>query len=68
MQPEIAHMLISTEELDLQSELDHANRAFAAMVGGQRYENITREEAERLCPELCPNLVFEHLKESGVSG
>ncbi len=43
-------MLISTEELNWQSELDHANRAFAAMVGGQRYENITREEAKRLCP------------------
>ncbi len=41
-------MLISTDELDLQSELDHANRAFASMVGGQRYENITREEAKRL--------------------
>ena len=43
-------MLISTEDLDWRSELDHANRAFAAMVGEQRYENITREEAERLCP------------------
>ncbi len=43
-------MLISTDELDWQSELDHANRAFAAMVGEQRYENITREEAKRLCP------------------
>ncbi len=41
-------MLISTEELERQSELNHANRAFAAMVGGQRYENITREEAKRL--------------------
>ena len=50
MQSGIAHMLISTEELDWQSELDRANRAFAAMVGGQRYENITREEAKRLCP------------------
>ncbi len=50
MQSGIAHMLISTEELNWQSELDHANRAFAAMVGGQRYENITREEAKRLCP------------------
>ena len=47
---EIAHMLISTDELEWQSELDHANRAFAAMIGGQRYENITREEAKRLCP------------------
>jgi hypothetical protein len=50
MQSRIAYMLISTEELDWQSELDHANRAFAATVGGQRYENITREEAKRLCP------------------
>ena len=50
MQLGIAHMLISTENLDWQSELDHANRAFAAMVGGQRYENITREEAKRLYP------------------
>ncbi len=50
MQLGIAHMLISTEGLDWQSELDHENRAFAAMVGGQRYENITREEAKRLCP------------------
>ncbi len=41
-------MLISTENLDWRSELDHANRTFAAMVGGQRYENITREEAKRL--------------------
>ncbi len=57
MQPGIAHMLISTEELDWQSELDHANRAFAAMVGGQRYENITREEAKRLCPpQLVPTM------------
>ncbi len=47
-------MLISTEDLDWRSGLDHANRAFAAMVGGQRYENITREEAKRLCP---PQLV-----------
>ncbi len=54
MQLGIAHMLISTEELEWQSELDHANRAFAARVGGQRYENITREEAKRLCP---PQLV-----------
>ncbi len=43
-------MLISTEDLDWRSGLDHANRAFAAMVGGQRYENITREEAKRICP------------------
>jgi hypothetical protein len=48
MQPGIAHMFISTEDLEWQSELDYANRAFAAMVGGQRYENITREEAKRL--------------------
>ena len=48
MQSGIIHMLISTEELERQSELNHANRAFAAMVGGQRYENITREEAKRL--------------------
>ncbi len=54
MQLGIAHMLISTDELDWQSELDHANRAFAAIVGVQRYENITREEAKRLCP---PHLV-----------
>ncbi len=48
MESGIAHMFVSTDELKLQSELDHANRAFAAMVGGQRYENITREEATRL--------------------
>ncbi len=42
-------MLVSTENLEWQSELDHANRAFAAMIGRQRYENITREEAKRLC-------------------
>jgi hypothetical protein len=48
MQSGIAHMLISTEDLEWQSELDYANRAFAAMVGGQRYENITREEVKRL--------------------
>jgi hypothetical protein len=48
MQSGIAHMLISTEELEWRSELDHANRAFAATIGGQRYENITREEAKRL--------------------
>jgi hypothetical protein len=48
MQSGFAHMLISTEELEWQSELDYANRAFAAMVGGQRYENITPEEAKRL--------------------
>ncbi len=51
----ISPMLISTEELNWQSELDHANRAFAAMVGGQRYENITREEAKRLCPPQLAN-------------
>ena len=48
MQSGIAHMFISTEDLEWQSELDHANRAFAAMIGGQQYENITREEAKRL--------------------
>jgi hypothetical protein len=48
MQLGIARMFISTEDLEWQSELDHANRAFAAMIGGQRYENITREEAKRL--------------------
>jgi hypothetical protein len=48
MQSGINHMFVSTEELDWQSELDYANRAFAALVGGQRYENITREEAKRL--------------------
>ena len=48
MQTGIAHMFISTEDLEWQSELDHANRAFAAMIGGQRYENITHEEAKRL--------------------
>jgi hypothetical protein len=53
-------MLISTEDLEWQSELDYANRAFAAMVGGQRYENITPEEATRLrqptrqCPSPGP--------------
>ena len=52
MQSGIAHMFISTEDLEWQSELDHANRAFAAMIGGQRYENITREEAKRLCQPL----------------
>ncbi len=41
-------MPISTDELDWQSELNHANRAFAATIGGQRYENISREEARRL--------------------
>ncbi len=50
MQSGIAHMLISTDDLVWRSNLDHANRAFAAMVGGQRYENITREEAKRLFP------------------
>ncbi len=48
MQTEIAHMFISTEDLEWQAELDHANRAFAAMIGGQQYENITRDEAKRL--------------------
>ena len=48
MQSGTIHMLKSTDELNWQSELNHANRAFAAMVGGQRYENITREEAKRL--------------------
>ncbi len=43
-------MLISTEDLDWRSGLDHANRAFAAMLGGQRYENITREESKRISP------------------
>ena len=37
-------------DVDWRSKLDDANRAFAAMVGEQRYENITREEAKRLCP------------------
>ena len=41
-------MLISTDDLDWQAELGHANRAFAAMIGGQLYENIPREEARRL--------------------
>ncbi len=41
-------MLKSINELDWRSGLDHANSAFAAMVGGQRYENITREEAKLL--------------------
>ncbi len=41
-------MLKSINELDWRTGLDHANSAFAAMVGGQRYENITREEAKRL--------------------
>jgi hypothetical protein len=48
MQQGVIHMLTSTEELEWQSELDHANRAFTAMVAGQRYENITQEEAKRL--------------------
>ena len=30
------------------SELNYADRAFAAMIGGQRFKNITREEAKRL--------------------
>ena len=41
-------MVISTEHLEWQSELDYANRAFAAMIGGQQYGDITREEAKRL--------------------
>ena len=41
-------MLISTDELDWQAELGHANRVFAATIGGQRYENISREEAKRI--------------------
>jgi hypothetical protein len=60
MQSGTIYMLISTDELNWQSELIHANRAFAAMIGGQRYENITREEAKRLTgqqrkapPERC---------------
>ncbi len=44
----IALMLISSDVLDWRSELEHANRAFAAMIGGQLFENITREEAKRL--------------------
>ncbi len=40
MQSGVARMLISTDELEWQSEIDYANRAFAAMIGGQRYENI----------------------------
>ncbi len=48
MQSGIARMLISIDELEWQSELGHANRAFAAMLGGQQFENITREEAKRL--------------------
>ncbi len=41
-------MMNSTDYLEWQSELNHANRAFAAMMGGQQYGDITREEAERL--------------------
>ncbi len=41
-------MLKSINELDWRSGLDHANSAFAVMVGGQRFENITREEAKLL--------------------
>ena len=48
MQSGISRMLISADELDWQAELGHANRAFAAMIGEQRYENISREEAKRL--------------------
>ena len=57
MQSGFAHMLISTAELEWQSELRHANRAFAAMIGGQLYENITHEEVTRLrqLPTQCPS-------------
>jgi hypothetical protein len=48
MQSGIARMLISTDKLDWQAELGHANRAFAATIGGQLYEDISREEARRL--------------------
>jgi len=41
-------MLESTEYLEWQTELDYANRAFAAMMGGLQYCDITREEAKRL--------------------
>ncbi len=57
MQSGFTHMLISTDELEWQSELGHANRAFAAMIGGQLYENITREEVTRLrqLTKQCPS-------------
>ncbi len=64
MQSGIAHMLISTEGLEWRSELDHANRAFAAMIGGQRYENITREEANR---PANPNQPTKKSHASGIS-
>ena len=48
MQSGVARMFIPTDELDWQSELRHADRAFAAMLGGQLYENITREEVKRI--------------------
>ena len=65
MQSGITRMLISTDEIDWLAELGHANRAFAAMIGGQLYENITREEVTRLrqltkqCPS--PGSVTEQL-------
>ena len=43
-----ADMLISTDELNWRAELGHANRAFAATIGAQRYENISCDEARRL--------------------
>ena len=56
MQSGIAQMLITTDELEWQAELGHANRAFAAMIGGQLYENITHEEVTRLrqITKQCP--------------
>ena len=48
MQSGIIYMSVSAVEMEWQSELDNANRAFAAAVGGQRFSNITREEAKRL--------------------
>jgi hypothetical protein len=48
MQSGIIYMLVSAVELEWQSELDYANRAFAAMVGERQFENITREEVKRL--------------------
>ena len=41
-------MLKSTDELDWQSELDYAIRAFAGLIGEQKYTDITREEAKRI--------------------
>ncbi len=41
-------MLVTSDVLDWRSELDHANRAFAALIGEHLFENITREEAKRL--------------------